>query len=310
MPPSPVHDIHLINRFPNFHAPGFDLQRYYSLFRENNVIINAEASEVEYGDHWGPLSVKCAFRGREYYHAGSRTVAVDDASYLIFNDGKIYSSYIRSESKVQSFTINFSPAFVEHVLSSMMQQDPEPKRIRRTELRFHERLYPHNDIITPLILRLRSLSLSVRSNRSMITELFAEVLERLILSQEDVRREIDAMSPVRLSTKRELYRRLHQAKDLIDSCFAEDLTLESIARAAELAPLHCLREFKRNFHLTPHQYLTQRRLEEAKYLLASGSQSVTGICLSVGYSDLSSFSKLFKSRTGLPPERYRDVIRS
>jgi hypothetical protein len=58
------YDIYLINQFPDFNAPGFDLERYYSLFLEKNVIINAVSSDVEYGDHWSPLSIKCAFRGK------------------------------------------------------------------------------------------------------------------------------------------------------------------------------------------------------------------------------------------------------
>jgi AraC-like DNA-binding protein len=305
-----LHDIYLINRFPDFNAPGFDLQRYYSIFLEHNVIINAESSEVEYGDHWSPLSVKCAFRGKEFYQTSKATVAVDDTSYFIVNNGKVYSSYIRSESKVQSFTINFSPAFVENVTRSMMQRNPDGEGRNLSGLRFAEQLYPHNAEITPLLLRLRSMSLSLHANKHRIAELFAEVLERLILSQEAVKKEVDAMSPVRQSTKRDLHQRLHQAKDLIDSCFAQELPLEQIAQSAQLAPVYFLREFKKNFHLTPHQYLMFRRIEEAKHLLISGRLSVSEICLVVGYNDLSSFSKLFKSRTGFSPDQYRTAVRS
>lgn len=305
-----VHDIYLINQFPDFNAPGFDLQRYYSLFLENNVIINAQSSDVEYGDHWGPLSVKCAFRGKEFYHEGRKTVAVDDSSFLIFNEGKIYSSYIKSDSTVQSFTINFNPEFVREVMQSMLQRDLEVNTGVQRDLHFVERLYPHNKTITPLLLRLRRMSLALHANKQRVAELFCEVLERLIGSQKEIEQEITAMTPMKYSTKKELYQRLHNAKDHMDSCFAEDLSLETIAQTAHLAPVYFLREFKKNFHLTPHQYLTQRRIEEAKHLLISDCCSVSEICFRIGFNDLSSFSKLFKTRTGFSPERYRSVIRS
>lgn len=304
------HDIFLINRFPDFNAPGFDRARYDSIFIDHNVIINARSSSVEYGDHWGPLSVKCAFGGKEFYRSGFTTVAVDDASYLIYNEGKVYSSYIRSESAVQSFTINFNPRFVRDVIGSIHQHDPDGAGARHHEVRFMEQLYPHHPSITPLLLQLQKMSLALHSNKHRIAELFAEVLERLVVSQHDVQREIAGMTPVRLSTKQELYKRLRQAKDYIDSCFAEELSLELIAGTAHLAPVYFLREFKKNFHMTPHQYLTQRRIEEAKYLLVSGILSVTDVCLAVGYSDLSSFSKLFKVRTGYSPDHYRSIVRS
>jgi len=154
------------------------------------------------------------------------------------------------------------------------------------------------------------MSLSLYSNKRRITELFCEVLERLILSQKEIEQEVSAMTPIRHSTKQELYQRLHSAKDYIDSCFAEDISLDMIAKTAHLAPVYFLREFKKNFYLTPHQYLTQRRLEEAKYLLLAKKRSVSDVCMSVGFSDLSSFSKLFKTRTGFSPERYRSIALS
>lgn len=302
------HDIFLINQFPDFNAPGFDLQRYYSIFLEHNVIINAQSSDIEYGDHWGPLSIKCAFRGKEFYRERYKTVAVDDSSFLIFNEGKVYSSFIKSEEKVESLTINFNPRFVREVVQSMLQRDLEVNEKVTKDLRFVEKLYPHNRSITPSLLHLRQMSLSLHANKHRIAELFTEVLERLIISQHEIDREITAMTPLRSSTKKELYQRLHQAKDFIDSCFADDLSLPAIASTAYLSPIYFLREFKKNFHLTPHQYLTQRRIEEAKYLLLSKNNSVSEICLSVGFQDLSSFSKLFKARTGYSPERYRSIV--
>ena len=303
-------DIYLINHFPDFNAPGFDLQRYYSLFLENNVMINAQASDVEYGDLWGPLSIRCAFRGKEFYHERTKTVAVDDSTFLIFNEGKVYSSYIKSEKKVESLTVNFNPSFVQEVIQSMLQRDVEVNDSVKRDVRFVEKLYQHNNTITPLLLGLRRMSMSLHANKHRVAELFSELLERLIGSQQEIQKEISQMSPLRYSTKQELYQRLHNAKDYIDSCFADDLSLETISSTAHLAPVYFLREFKKNFHLTPHQYLTQRRIEEAKYLLIAKGKSVSEVCFSVGFNDLSSFSKLFKTRTGFSPERYRSIVLS
>jgi AraC-like DNA-binding protein len=182
----------------------------------------------------------------------------------------------------------------------MLQRDIEVNDSVNREVRFIEKLYPHNGSITPLLLRLQKMSLSLHANKHRVAELFCEVLEELIGSQHQIEREIAAMTPLKYSTKKELYQRLHNAKDHMDSCFADDLSLERTAQAAHLAPVYFLREFRKNFHLTPHQYLTQRRIEEAKHLLISDAHSVSEICFTVGYNDVSSFSKLFKTRTGFP----------
>lgn len=304
-----TNEIYLINQFPDFSHPGFDIERYNSIFEQYNVIINARSSTIEYGDHWGPLSIKCAFGGREFYRDGKSTVAVDDAAYLIFNSGKIYSSYINSDSPVESLTVNFNSSFVSDVVNSLAKTDLEENRTN-DGIRFTERLYPHDSVVTPLLLELRRLSLVSRPNKHRITELFAELLEHLILGQETIRREINAMPSIRHATRKELYQRLLRAKDYIESCFDEDLSLTNIAEVAHLAPAYFLREFKKKFYLTPHQYLTERRIEEAKYLLTGKNISVSEICLRIGYGDISSFSKLFKAHTGFSPDRYRSITRT
>lgn len=99
--------------------------------------------------------------------------------------------------------------------------------------------------------------------------------------------------------------RLERARSLIHADPAAALDLEALARAAHFSRHHFLRAFRREFELTPHQYLTHRRLELAKQLLAATDLPVTEVCLAVGFSSLGSFSSLFRRHVGHPPSRYR-----
>lgn len=99
--------------------------------------------------------------------------------------------------------------------------------------------------------------------------------------------------------------RLERARTLIHTEFAEPLDLTALARAARFSRHHFLREFRREFELTPHQYLTRRRLEIAKQLLTSTELSVTEVCLAVGFSSLGSFSSLFRRHVGRSPADFR-----
>ena len=157
-------DIFLINSFPDFTAPGFDIDRYNNLFVENNVIINARSSHVRYEEHWGPLSLKFAFGGREQYRIKNKTLSVDDHRFLIVNEGSYYSSSIRSENTVESFTINFSHSLVRSAISLFRRtvEDHLDQResSERTEPYFEEHLYPHDPRLYRSVLLLRRLSLS------------------------------------------------------------------------------------------------------------------------------------------------------
>ena len=107
------------------------------------------------------------------------------------------------------------------------------------------------------------------------------------------------------TTQRELYRRLCLAKDFINSSYPAAVSLNDIARVACMSVHHLLRQFKHFFGITPHQFLTCRRLEAAERLLIVTNKTVSEICHEVGYDDVSSFSRLFKSRFKSAPEKFR-----
>lgn len=100
-------------------------------------------------------------------------------------------------------------------------------------------------------------------------------------------------------------RRLARARALLDTCYAQPLDLEAVARQAHFSRYHFIRLFRRAFGQTPHQYLMRRRIERAKTLLAAGQLTVTEVCLEVGFQSLGSFSTLFTRLVGQSPQRYR-----
>jgi AraC family transcriptional regulator len=91
----------------------------------------------------------------------------------------------------------------------------------------------------------------------------------------------------------------------IEEHLLEDISLATLADVARLSPYHFVRTFKQSFGLPPHRYLSRRRIELAKSLLADPATSVTQIGSSLGFSETSSFSTTFRKHTGLTPTAYR-----
>ena len=120
-----------------------------------------------------------------------------------------------------------------------------------------------------------------------------------------MRGEIEQIPAQRLATREELYRRLHQGRDFISSCFAQPITVAMAAKAAHLSPYHFHRMFKAVFGQTPMQFLQERRLTMANRLLSNTDEPVTQICFAVGFESLGSFSWLFRKRFGSSPRGFR-----
>ncbi|AGL19865.1 AraC family transcriptional regulator [Actinoplanes sp. N902-109] len=72
-----------------------------------------------------------------------------------------------------------------------------------------------------------------------------------------------------------------------------------------MSPRHFIRTFRATFGETPHRYLQRRRVERAMFLLRESSQSVTQVCMSVGFSSLGTFSRTFHAILGESPSAYR-----
>jgi len=91
----------------------------------------------------------------------------------------------------------------------------------------------------------------------------------------------------------------------IDENLAQPISLAALADLARLSPFHFARAFKQSFGVPPHGYHTNRRIEQAKALLAMPARSVTEIALDVGFSETSSFSAAFRKLTRQTPTEYR-----
>jgi AraC-like DNA-binding protein len=100
-----------------------------------------------------------------------------------------------------------------------------------------------------------------------------------------------------------LYRRVVQAKLYIDKNYSEKIDLDNISDEAHFSKFHFIRLFKSIYGKTPHQYLTNVRIEKAKQLLEQGNV-VSAVCNLVGYDSLSTFSGLFSKTVGKSPNQY------
>ena len=111
---------------------------------------------------------------------------------------------------------------------------------------------------------------------------------------------------IRMITRDRLIRLCRARDQLRDvGCFGP--SIDEVAKSAAMSRYHFIRQFKAVFGETPVQFRTRARLDKAKRLLAVGQESVTDICMAVGFSSLGSFSYLFSGRFGQAPSHYRQV---
>ena len=91
----------------------------------------------------------------------------------------------------------------------------------------------------------------------------------------------------------------------IDLHFKEALTLEQLASEGHMNKFYLSHAFKREYGVSPINYMISRRIEESKYLLAETDLSMTQISQLLGFSSLSYFSQVFRRTQSVTPMEYR-----
>jgi len=110
-----------------------------------------------------------------------------------------------------------------------------------------------------------------------------------------------------MEISKDVYQKIVSAKMFIDENFDQPLDLNIISRHSCISRFHFHRLFTRIYRKTPHRYLTQKRIDNAKQLLGENELSVSEICNNVGFESIGSFSILFKKEIGFAPQYYRNL---
>ena len=118
------------------------------------------------------------------------------------------------------------------------------------------------------------------------------------------------VSRVEVKTSDRSPRWLAQTRDLLQGNFSDDMSLESIAKAVGIHPVHLARVFRHHYGCTVGEYVRRLRVEFACRELCLTDAPLPQIALASGFCDQSHFSRTFKKVVGLTPSMYRSRFRS
>jgi AraC-like DNA-binding protein len=93
-------------------------------------------------------------------------------------------------------------------------------------------------------------------------------------------------------------------RNYINNNYDRKLNLNLLSHTRFVSKYHLLRLFAKYYGQTPQQYLTGIRIEKSKEYLRKGI-CITETCIAIGFESPSSFSTLFKSKTGLTPTEFQ-----
>jgi AraC family transcriptional regulator len=89
-----------------------------------------------------------------------------------------------------------------------------------------------------------------------------------------------------------------------------DIEVAELAGLVRLSPHYFSLVFRRAVGVSPHQYILQQRVGEARRLLTAGGMTLAEVATHLGFSDQSHFSRAFRKVTGTTPRSFQTSLRS
>ena len=109
---------------------------------------------------------------------------------------------------------------------------------------------------------------------------------------------------------RNFYAAAKEAKKYIENHINKNIKLKDIASSVHLSEIYFHNIFKETFGISPHQYLTDCRINKAKLYLLQNEKSISEIAELTGFGCQQYFNKVFKKETGFTPASYRKSTHS
>lgn len=97
---------------------------------------------------------------------------------------------------------------------------------------------------------------------------------------------------------------LQKSKEYMDMFFAENISVKDVAQYVGIHRSYLTSSFVKKEGVTPSKYILSLKMNKAVKLMAEDTFTITEIALSLGYSDLYSFSRAFKNYYNVSPNKY------
>jgi AraC family transcriptional regulator len=253
------------------------------------------------------FSAKFVVSGKETYFINNKKFVLKENEFVIGNKSSESSILIDSKIPSKGLCIDISEKIIKEVIDYNFKEFTELENFLFSDQLFVNKYNIQNSTLGKnlghIALDFNNLMLS---ENQLNTDLFYSLAECVVKDQSQLQKQFAKINAVKTETNKQLFHLVWDAKNYLDSHFLEKINIENLAKTIGLSEYHFIRLFKKAFSVSPYQYLISRRLDFSKILLLD-NHSVQETAFIVGFADVFSFSKSFKSAFGVSPNGFKKI---
>lgn len=232
----------------------------------------------------GALKLETFYEGERFLATQNQVIFIPKGRYMI-------SDIIPENGEFEAVFFFFEEELVHNVLKSMTSAQTnvpgEPNNF----------IFSYTEQIRYFTESLLKLYPDGNGQNRAVTQLKLLELLHLIYNSDERHQLVQLLSTLSNKKKRNL-------KELMLLNYDKPLTIEDYAFLAGRSLSTFRRDFKRQFDMSPKNWLINMRLEKAEKLLLKANNSIQQVSIEIGYDNPSHFITAFSKRFGITPKQF------
>lgn len=271
----------------------------YKILSENNEKVSSNliyVSKARYEKDWHSTLHSHPFTELFYVVSGSGNFLIEGETYHVMEDDLVIvnANVQHTESSKDSNPLEYIVLGIEG-LSLLLEPEHKDEKISEY-YSIHNYRKSREEILHFLDLLLHEVE-----NRSDFYDTICQnLLNILILNV--IRR---SKSNLVISTQKNATKECTYIRNYIDIHYASPITLDLLANETYLDKFYLVHVFKKQYDISPINYLIEKRIQESMNLIENTNYSISDISSIVGFNSQSYYSQIFKRKTGLTPAEHR-----
>ncbi|MBC7500214.1 MAG: helix-turn-helix transcriptional regulator [Herminiimonas sp.] len=197
----------------------------------------------------------------------------------------------RIDGTIRFLHLYFTPAQFDHLAVTLLDREPR-------DLVLRDQTYIDDPQLVIAGRRLATLDWCDPNAQLAGNAISHEIIAHLMLNYSSRKTAVRVTGGLSAAHRR-------RARELIEAGLDQELSLAAMAAQLELSEFHFARMFRVSFGLPPHAWITLRRIDRARHLLAQGALGLADVAAACGFGSASHLANRFRAYTGVTPGRYR-----
>jgi AraC family transcriptional regulator len=272
---------------------------------QGNALRLSKVQQLDGAIKFKGFSAKFVISGEETYFVNNKKFVLKENEYIIGNNSSESTILIDTKIPAKGLCIDISEKIIKDVINYAFDENPNLENFLFSETLFVNKYNNQNSTLGKNLSQIASnFDILMLSENQLNNDLFYSLAECVVNDQSYLQQQFLKLNAVKSETNKQLFHLIWDAKNYLDLHFLEKLDIETIAKTIGLSEYHFIRLFKKVIDVSPYQYLISRRLNYSKILLLD-NYSVQETAFMVGFADVFSFSKSFKTAFGLSPNGFK-----